>query len=259
MIIDDGSTDDTAELVNLWKNQDNGFEIEYIYKENGGMHTAHNVAFENIKTELCVCVDSDDYLIEDAVFEILSKWATIRDKGFAGLMGLNIDFRGNIIGTDFPIDLQETTVTGYYSNGGSGDKKLIYRTDVIKSYPPYPIFCGETYVALAYKYRLIDQDYKMSVLNKPLCVVEYLSDGSTKTMWKHYNDNPKGFAFWRKVCLTYPTTKKRMILDCIHYVSSSILSKNLHFITESPKKLLTLLVTPIGFALSLLIKFKSKK
>ena len=38
MIIDDGSTDHTKELVREWQEKDNGFEIQYIYKENGGMH-----------------------------------------------------------------------------------------------------------------------------------------------------------------------------------------------------------------------------
>ena len=42
LIVDDGSQDNTAELVRQWQSQDNGFEIRYIYKENGGMHTAHN-------------------------------------------------------------------------------------------------------------------------------------------------------------------------------------------------------------------------
>ena len=34
LIVDDGSGDNTAELVNQWKAADNGFEIKYIYKEN---------------------------------------------------------------------------------------------------------------------------------------------------------------------------------------------------------------------------------
>lgn len=62
LIVDDGSSDNTKELVEEWQKKENGFEIRYIYKENGGMHTAHNVAYENIDTELNVCIDSDDEL-----------------------------------------------------------------------------------------------------------------------------------------------------------------------------------------------------
>lgn len=32
LIVDDGSTDNTAELVKDWISKDNGFEIQYIYK-----------------------------------------------------------------------------------------------------------------------------------------------------------------------------------------------------------------------------------
>lgn len=45
LIVDDGSTDETADLVKGWQKEKNGFEIQYIYKENGGMHTAHNKAW----------------------------------------------------------------------------------------------------------------------------------------------------------------------------------------------------------------------
>lgn len=256
LIIDDGSSDNTREIVQEWQKADNGFEIQYIYKENGGMHTAHNVAYENIDTELNVCIDSDDMLGEEAISKILEKWKQVKDRGYAGIIGLDADFSGKIIGKGFPSDLEETTLVGYYANGGSGDKKLVYRTDIINEYPPYPVFKGEKYVALGYKYRLIDQEYKLAVLNEVLCNVEYQADGSSNSMLKQYVRNPKGFAFWRKVCMQYPESEKRVFKDCVHYVSSSFLSKNRHFIKESPRKLKTILAIPFGVLLTIYIKWK---
>lgn len=256
LIIDDGSTDNTADLVRQWQELDNGFEIQYIYKENGGMHTAHNTAYENIDTELNTCIDSDDKLTPGAVRMILDKWERVRDQGYAGMIGLDADFDNNVIGKGFPEGMAETTVIGYYSAGGSGDKKLVYRTDIINQYPAYPVFEGEKYISLAYKYRLIDQKYKMAVLDEILCNVEYQPDGSSNNMWRQYLNNPKGFAFWRKVCMKYPTSKKRMVVDCIHYCSSSQIAHNRNYIRESPRKLLTVLCTPAGWSLTAYVRKK---
>lgn len=258
LIVDDGSTDDTAELVRGWQSRDNGFEIQYIFKENGGMHTAHNVAYANIRTELNTCIDSDDMLADGAVEDILHKWAAVRDKGYAGLVGLDADFNGKIIGRSFPVELTETTLSDYYASGGSGDKKLVYRTDIINAYPDYPVFEGEKYVSLAYKYLLIDQDYKLAVLNKVLCNVEYQLDGSSNNIFLQYLKNPKGFAFWRTVKMQYPESFKRLVIDCIHYCSSSQIAGNRHYIKESPRKLLTVLCTPAGWILTGYIRRKVK-
>lgn len=255
LVIDDGSVDNTGELVKGWMKEDNGFEIQYIYKQNGGMHTAHNTAYENIHTELNVCIDSDDALAPGAVSSIYHKWQEVKDKGYAGIIGLDADMNtGKVIGTGFPEGMKETTLTGFYAAGGKGDKKLVYRTDVINKYPAYPVFEGEKYVALAYKYRLIDQDYKLAVLNKVLCNVEYQPDGSSATMYQQYVKNPKGFAFWRKVCMQYPESKKRLLIDCMHYVAESKLAGNKHYIQESPRKVLTVLMTPAGSLLYKKIK-----
>lgn len=258
LIVDDGSTDNTAEMVKSWQSNDNGFEIQYIYKEKGGMHTAHNTAYENIFTELNVCIDSDDKMAADAIDKIIKKWDSVKEKGYAGIIGLDADFNGNIIGKGFPEGLYETTLTGYYANGGRGDKKLIYQTDIIKKYPPYPVFENEKYVALAYKYRLIDQHYKMAVLDDVLCNVEYQPDGASSNIWKQYIENPKGFALWRIVCMQYPVSTKRVFIECVHYVSSSIIAGNKHFIKETPEKLLTVMAIPFGCILAQFIIIKNK-
>lgn len=259
LIVDDGSTDNTSKLVKEWKEKENGFEIQYIYKENGGMHTAHNTAYENIHTELNVCIDSDDRMPLGAVGKIKKTWELIRNSGYAGIIGLDSDFDGNIIGKGFPNGVIDTTLGGYYAAGGAGDKKLVYRTDVINSVPEYPVFPEEKYVGLAYKYTLIDQKFRLFVLNEILCEVEYQSDGSSKTMWKQYLNNPKGFAFLRKIAMQYPTSKKRLIRDCIHYCSSSQIAKNKSYIRESPKKFLTVLCTPMGWLLTYIVRKKANE
>lgn len=245
LVVDDGSTDNTAELVHQWQAEKNGFEIRYIYKENGGMHTGHNTAYAHIDTELNVCIDSDDALAPDAVQIIADAWKAVRDKGYAGLLGLDAEFNGNVIGVGFPDGLTETTLGGYYRNGGRGDKKLVLRTDVVRQYPPYPTFEGEKFVPLGSLYTMIDQKYKLAVVDEVLCLVEYMPDGSTHNMIRQYYRNPNGFRYGRLVTMTAPMGLKERLKTHIHYTAESILARK-PILRDSPQKILSLLTVPCG-------------
>ena len=258
LIVDDGSTDNTKELVEKWMKADNGFDIRYIYKENGGMHTAHNTAYENIDTELNMCIDSDDYLTDDAVEKILSFWGKNKDEKYGGIIALDIFQNGEIIGKKLP-EQKSIAYNDYYEYGGTGDKKVIYRTDVITKYPPYPEYKGEKFVGLCYKYLLADQEYPLLIMNEPICVVEYLEDGSTRNIMKQFVKNPRGYIFLRKERMKYCKTFKWRFKSCIHYVSSSIMIKDKHFIKESPKKIMTILSIPFGVVLYFYINYKTKE
>ncbi len=257
LVVDDGSTDNTAELIKEWQTRDNGFEIRYVYKENGGMHTAHNTAYENMDTELSVCIDSDDYMTDDAVEKIVECWKKHGDEKYAGIIALDVFTNGEVIGKELETDLFDTTLGGYYSRGGVGDKKLIYRNDIMNKYPPYPVFEGEKYVSLGYKYEKADKDYTLIILNEPVCVVEYVADGSSVNMYRQYIKNPRGFAFIRKESMKDNDDIKDIFRNCIHYVSSSIMLRNKKFIAESPKKLMTVAAIPFGVALYVLIRYKT--
>ena len=256
LVVDDGSSDGTREEVRRWA-EEGRVEIEYVYQSNQGMHIAHNTAYENIDTELCMCMDSDDYLTDDAIEIVLDKWAEVRGKKYAGIMALNMFKNGNIIGNMF--EVESTTLTTFYSEGGKGDKKLVYVTDIVKSYPPYPRFNGEKYVGLSYKYMMIDKDYKMATMNHPVCVVEYRSDGSTMNMIREYRNNPKGFSALRRVSIANSPNFLFKLKESVHYVSSSLLSGNRRYVQESPSPLTALLATPLGVALYLIVKHTDGK
>lgn len=258
LIVDDGSSDNTKEIVEKWMANDNGFEIRYVYKQNGGMHTGHNKAYELIDTELNVCIDSDDFMPDDAVELIVNFWKENKDSSYSGILALDVYKNGQVIGKELP-NKKSTTLSGYYQNGGQGDKKLIYRTEIINKYPPYPEFEEEKFVPLDYKYLLADQDYELLIMNKPVCVVEYMEDGSSKNMLRQYYKNPRGFAFMRKVHMKYDKEFLKKFKTCVHYVSSSFISKNKGFIKESPKKGMTVLAIPFGFVLYLLILYNNRE
>ncbi len=253
LIIDDGSSDNTIELVEQWI-LENKIPIRYIYQENQGMHGAHNTAYRNIKTELNTCIDSDDFMPDNAVELILDKWNTIDKEKYAGIIGLDALESGQIIGTEF--QTVYTTLEDFYLQGGKGDKKLVYRTDVIKRYPEYPIFEGEKYVGLGTKYLFIDKDYQLATINEVLVIVEYQPDGSSNTMFAQYLKYPKGFLYNRVVSMQYSISIKRKFIEAIHYISTCIILKKINFLKDTPEKLLTLLAIPFGALLYLLIQYK---
>lgn len=256
LIIDDGSGDSTRELVEGWIAL-NKIPIRYHYQENQGMHGAHNAAYRLIDTELNVCIDSDDYLADNAVELIVNIWKREGSDKYAGIIALDAKFDNTLIGTKFMTPT--TTLTDFYIRGGRGDKKMIYRTSVIKSVPEYPIFEGEKYVGLGYKYQLVDLEYELLTMNEVVCYVDYQTDGSSMNMYRQYFRNPRGFAFIRKQSMKHHPLAKRRFNEAIHYVSSSIISRNTHFIAESPRKIITVAAIPFGIVLYLYLKRQQNK
>ena len=259
LVIDDGSTDNTKELVFNWQKEEK-IEIKYIYQENQGMHGAHNTAYSNIKTELNICIDSDDYLTNNAIEHILNTWnSTIDKKNISGIVGLDIDKKNNIIGTELPQGVEFSTLYDiYHTYKCTGDKKLVFRTDIIKKYPKFPLFEGEKLVPLGILWLMIDQDYKLKCLNQPLCVVEYMPDGSTANIFKQYKNNPKGFRYSKQIEMIYFKGVKNQIKLVLHLISSTIYANDFKFFENNSKKILTTLLFPVGILFHLYIRYKNK-
>lgn len=248
LVVDDGSTDDTKALVDSWI-AENKIPIRYIYKKNGGMHTGYNTAYDNIFTELAVCIDSDDYMTDDAVEIILSRWAAHKDEKYAGMVFLDITEDGKVIGTPIP-DRKSATVYDLYNRlGMKGDKKMVYRPELIRPFHS-PEHEGEKLFPTCYKYFQVDLTHEMLLFNEPVCVVEYMPDGYTQNIIKLYKPNLKNYIFYRKYIMTYPNaTFSHRFRFATHYVAESLLAKDRHFIKHSPRKWLTLLATPGGLLL----------
>ena len=257
LVVDDGSTDDTKSLVASWITESK-IKINYCYKENGGMHTGHNKAYELITTPFNVCIDSDDYMPDDAVALILKNLKNLPSH-CSGIVGLDADKSGQIIGTSIPIHLKHVKLNELYAKHGvRGDKKLVLRTNLVKTYPPYPIYEGERFVPLDYLYLLLDQDYYLKAVNEVLCIVEYQLDGSTKNIIRQYRNHPNGFAFSRVNRIRYGSTIKVRFKCAIHLVSSAIFSKNISWLFKTDKPILVFIALPLGILLNAYIRFKTR-
>lgn len=263
MVIDDGSTDGTEKLMKeLEQQSDCGFEIWYIKKENGGLHTGYNEAIQHANTELMVCVDSDDYMPENAVETILSFWRENGSKEYAGIVGLDYDLDHHLIGDLLPeqktVNLIDLLIGKYPIV--NGDRTNVVRTEVYKEVAPMKSFPGEKNFNPHYMHLEISKKYDFLVLNQNLKFVEYQPEGMTNSMWKQYYNSPNSFAETRKLYLSFKNTPfKFKIKHSIHYVSSCILAGRWRDgIVRAPRKGYAIVGYPFGILLSLIIRRKGK-
>ena len=259
LIVDDGSTDATESVVKSFQQKPSGFLIKYIYKENGGLHTAYNTAIANADTELCMCIDSDDWIAEDAVENILKCWKKIKRPDCAGIVGLDSRPDGPLI--------CRIKAKGYINlieydlhHRWGGDRKLVVRTDLYRTVAPMPSFNGEKNFNPQYMHIEIAQNYSFYVLNKPLCVVDYQETGMSAGIFKQYLNSPNSFAQYRRLKMSIrPNSIPNIARNAIHYDSSCILAgKPWEIVTRSPQKIITIAMIPLGALLSIYIKYKAQ-
>lgn len=290
LVIDDGSTDGTKEWVESlgeklvatgsrydWMGRkiegedENHFVIEcpdlritYIKKPNGGLYTGYNVAYSEIETELCVCVDSDDYMPDDAVEKILTLWKAKGSDKYCGIVGL--DFYADSqkpIGGYFPKDMVETFRTDLYIKKiHCGDSKEVMRTELMKKVAPQVGFEGEKNFNPTYMMTKIWDKMPMLVINDNLCNVDYQigADSMSEAIFRQYMNSPKSFAKHRILYMSlsrFPYKKKFRL--AAHYVSSCIIAKDKDWFKNTPMKLTTILAIPMGIGIYIIIRYKNRK
>lgn len=200
IIIDDGSTDNTEDIVARWMNEDLPFKLTYCKQENGGKHRAVNAGVKMAKYDFLLILDSDDHLTETAVSTINHWVEEIRnDYSFAGVAGL----RGNekqTIGGAIEKEYIDATNLERAKYGLSGDKAEVYRTAILKQYP-FPEFGGENFIRESAVWDRIAKDgYKIRWYNKVIYICEYIKDGLTKnTNFNTYLKNFNGFTYCSKL------------------------------------------------------------
>lgn len=179
VVVDDGSTDNTEELMLQWKAETTQFPIIYVKQENGGKHRAVNRGVALARGEYILILDSDDYLTDDAV-ETISKWTQeiAHLEGFAGVSGLKDGANNGNMTADY-VDAKNTERRKY---GLQGDKAEVYKTEIMRKYP-FPEFPGEKFLRENAVWDAIALDgYKLRWYNRVIYKCEYLADGLTQTI-----------------------------------------------------------------------------
>lgn len=197
LIVDDGSTDNTEQLVKEWLSEES-FLVRYVKQPNGGKHRAINRGVKEARGEMLFIVDSDDMLPPQAVERILVHCNKIFDKKeFSGVCGLCAYYDGKTIGNalDFGV-LECTNFDIDYKYKLNGDRAEVFRTSVLKQFP-FPEIEGEFFCPEILIWNRISTKYKMRYFSEKICMCEYLEDGLTAKITKIRMQSPIA------ACMTY--------------------------------------------------------
>lgn len=136
LVIDDGSTDNTKEVIEALINEDK-IKIEYVYQANAGKQAAWNKALKLCQTEFFMCLDSDDALTDDAATHIYKFIPCItNDSNIIGLRFNAINTRINKIESKYFSN--EAVIKSWFDEVSNdkyvGDKIDVFKTALIKNF-----------------------------------------------------------------------------------------------------------------------------
>lgn len=181
IVVDDGSMDDTRSVMEYISNEHIPFEIRYIWKENGGKHTALNAAHPYIHGKYVLILDSDDTLTSDAVETVLNGWSKYDANADIGIViFLKQLSDGTICARGKAEDIVIDVLNQKRICNVASDCCEVIRTELFKKYP-FPVFDGERFLAETALWYRVGLDAKCVYINKPIYICEYLEGGLTKS------------------------------------------------------------------------------
>lgn len=229
LIVDDGSTDGTRQAVDDWM-LEGRVAIRYSWQPNQGKTSAHNRGVEEARGRMFACIDSDDFLVPDAVEVIRTSWSAASACGTSPLVGL-LAFKVDMLGQPITSLGDEQVVTSglgdaYEFHELRGDTFLAFRSEVIKKFR-FPAFEGEKFVPEAFLYDLIDQEGRLLLVRRAVLVVDYLNDGYSANMADLLYANPRGYLAFLEQRMRFRRGFRSRVLNSVRFVAMAISSGSL--------------------------------
>lgn len=184
LIVDDGSTDNTEEVVKGFI-AEKKIPIRYVKKPNGGKHTAINVGAREAKGELFLILDSDDSLPKNSLKIILEQYNLVKnEENIAGVCGLMAHHDGTRIGSGYPKNcIIASSIEQRYTYKVTGDVAEVFKTSVFREFP-FPEVQGERFCPEDLVWNRIAQKYKLYCFNKVIYYRDYLDGGLTDNIMR---------------------------------------------------------------------------
>lgn len=225
LIVDDGSIDTTKELVTQWI-EEGKIPIRYHYQENGGKMRAHNTGVNLCTTEVFCCVDSDDYLVNNAVETIAQGWDTIKDNQSVGGV---VTMKRAGTDTTWRFTLPNGRVTAtirelYRTYRFTGEALMAHRIELLKEFP-FDVEEGEKFLSEGYVYSQIDQLVPMLILDSVTLIFEYMEDGYTKGIEGIIFQNPKGYMKHKKLAMELAQSTNERFTAAVALLSAYFILK----------------------------------
>jgi glycosyltransferase involved in cell wall biosynthesis len=219
LIIDDGSTDNTKELVEKFK-KDNKIEIKYVFQENHGKQFAINTAIDNCDTDYYAFLDSDDWYYLNTIEKFIHYINEIDNDNKIACIVARRSYTDNSFKQFKKINFEEKRInlTKLYTKYKfHAETCVLCKTEVLREVK-YPIL-EDKFIPESYMFDKISQKYDVLFLNQGFSITEYLTDGYTKQNNKLYKNNPNGVkaALYQAVITNYGVI--RNIKNMIWYIN----------------------------------------
>lgn len=252
LVVDDGSTDGTKDLI-IQLREKSDFPIRYIYKSNGGKHTALNVGIQTICSELIFIVDSDDCVTDDAVESILKIHKKYRSQNnICGYAFLRAFPDGKVNGKKFDVDEKIGSYIDVRVNGDDtgADKAEVFKTHCLKEFP-FPEYSNEKFLGEDLVWVRMARKYEMVHINKAIYVGNYLEDGLTNNRRKHNIASPIGCMHRAEEFMESDLKTRYRIKGGLQYIVYGRFAgvKVVDLIRKSRHKVLATVCTPGGLFL----------
>lgn len=252
LVVDDGSTDGTKDLITQLQEKSD-FPIRYIYKNNGGKHTALNVGIQTICSELTFIVDSDDCVTDDAVESILKIHKKYRSQNnICGYAFLRAFPDGKVNGKKFDVNEKIGSYIDVRVNGDDtgADKAEVFKTHCLKEFP-FPEYPNEKFLGEDLVWVRMARKYEMVHINKAIYVGNYLEDGLTNNRRKHNIASPIGCMHRAEEFMESDLKTRYRIKGGLQYIVYGRFAgvKVVDLIRKSRHKVLATVCTPGGLFL----------